>query len=87
MLPTLKDGEQVRVVPANSRDLWPGDLAAYVDAGGQIITPRVVTVERKAIITKGDNREQIDPPVPLDCVLGKVEAPVSTQTTAGQRCG
>ena len=73
MAPALQDGDQVRIVPADPGELQPGEMMAYIDAGGQIITHRVVRVEGEAIITKGDNREQSDPPVPFGRVLGKVE--------------
>ena len=71
MLPTLENGDQVKINPADPSDLHPGDLAVYVDAGGQIILHRVVAVrEGGNIITKGDNRERAEC-VPCNQVLGK----------------
>lgn len=73
MAPTLNDGDQVRITPADPGKLQPGELVVYVDAGGQIIAHRVVRVEGAIVNTKGDNRDQDDPPVPLTQVLGKVQ--------------
>lgn len=63
----------MRIVPADLRELQCGDLVAYMDAGGQIITHRVVRVKGAALVTKGDNRDHNDPSVPFRQVLGKVE--------------
>ena len=73
MVPSFNDGEQVRIVPAGPDGLQPGDVVAYVDAGHQIITHRVVRVGGDTLITRGDNRDHDDPPVPFERVLGKVE--------------
>ena len=73
MVPTLQDGDKVRIVPADPSKLQPGELVTYVDAGEQIITHRVVKREGMTLITKGDNRHHDDPPVPFGRVLGKME--------------
>ena len=73
MAPALQDGDQVMIVPADPDKLRPGEIVTYVDAGNQIITHRVVRVEGTVVITKGDNRDQDDPPVSFGRVLGKVE--------------
>ena len=70
MAPALQDGDQVEIIPADPSQLRPGELVTYV-AGNQIITHRLVRVEEAAVITRGDNRGQDDPPVPLKQVLGK----------------
>jgi len=73
MLPTLKDGDKVRIVATDPSKLQPGKLVTYVDAGNQIITHRVVRREGTTLITKGDNRDQEDPPVLFSQVLGKAK--------------
>ena len=73
MVPTLRDGDQVTIIPADPDKLQPGELVTYVDAGSQIITHRVVRVEGTMLITRGDNRDQDDPAVLFGRVLGKVE--------------
>ena len=73
MAPTLQDGDQVRIVASDPSKLQPGEVVMYVDAGNQIIIHRVVRVEGKTVITRGDNRGHNDPPVTLDQVLGTVE--------------
>ena len=71
MIPTLQDGNRVRIISADPSKLQSRELVAYVDAGNQIITHRVVRVEETVVITRGDNRSQDDPPVPFERVLGK----------------
>ena len=73
MGPTLQDGDHVRIVPADPSKLQPGELVTYVDAGNQIIIHRVVRREGTTLITKGDNRDQDDPPVPFGRVLGRAK--------------
>ena len=73
MVPTLRDGDQVRIVPADPDKLQREELVTYVDACDQIFTHRVVRVEGAVVVTRGDNEDHDDPPVPFGRVVGKVE--------------
>ena len=73
MAPTLQDGDKVRIVPADLDKPRPGEIVSYVDGGTRITTSRVMRVEGAMMITKGDNEDHDDPPVPFGRVLGKVE--------------
>ncbi len=80
MLPTFRDGEQITLSPVDSNNLRLGDVVAYVDAGDQIIIHRIVMLAQTAVITRGDNRSQNDPPVALSQIIGKVEVPTANGT-------
>ncbi|MGH7241519.1 MAG: signal peptidase I [Candidatus Saccharimonadales bacterium] len=76
MAPTIRKGDAVFVRPVNSADLRVGDVVSYRSPRNQttIITHRIVRVEAvwRLLITKGDNAQQLDDPVPTSAVIGKV---------------
>ena len=65
MFPTLKTGDTFRVVPYKERAIRVGDVVVFNSPYGKTpIVHRVVSVDKKGVRTKGDNKIAID-----DCVL------------------
>lgn len=65
MFPTLKTGDILRVVPYKERGVRIGDVVLFLSPYGRTpIVHRVVSVDKKGVRTKGDNKIAID-----GCVL------------------
>lgn len=79
MAPILAAGKTVRVIPTHGRDIQIGDIVCFKKQGG-LTAHRVVKVSfdhasgQSHILTKGDNRKVVDPPLPLQEILGKITA-------------
>jgi hypothetical protein len=75
MLPAIRDGDILTVVPRGARPPRTGDLVAFVHpetAGVRV--HRIVGIEDGRYILKGDNALGADPPVGPDGILGFVVA-------------
>lgn len=72
MRPGLRDGDAVLVL-LNDRRLRPGDLAVF-RLGADTVVHRCVAVEGERLQFRGDGREDLDPPVAVADVLGRVVA-------------
>jgi hypothetical protein len=65
MFPTLKTGDILRVVSYKERAVRIGDVVLFQSPYGRTpIVHRVVSVDKKGVRTKGDNKIAID-----DCIL------------------
>lgn len=63
----------LHAVLESTRDLRPGDIAAFLGPmGDRLIFHRVVSVEGETLHTRGDLNLRPDDPVPLHAVLGRV---------------
>lgn len=76
MLPTIKDGQRVFLVPASQYSI--GDIIAYkveTPNGVQhIFVHRVIFVRKTYVLTKGDNNSYIDPiKIMYDTIIGIVK--------------
>lgn len=61
MFPTLKTGDILRVVPYKEGAVRTGDVVVFNSPYGKTpIVHRVVTVDKKGVKTKGDNKLAID---------------------------
>ena len=65
MNPTFKAGDRLRVVPYASRNITVGDVIVFRQQGNEgnerTITHRVIAIEARGVVTRGDNNNQIDP--------------------------
>jgi hypothetical protein len=76
MAPFLADGARVRVAAA--RFYWPGDVVVFRAPAGRLLAHRLLGYRlyagSLALVTRGDSCPVHDAPVPLDRVLGRIEA-------------
>ena len=74
MLPRLADGDRVEI--ARARFYLPGDVVAFHAGEGRIVVHRLLGYRlyrgRLACVTRGDAVPQLDAPVPLGQLLGRV---------------
>ena len=62
MNPTFKAGDRLRVVPYDSRNIKVGDVIVFSPQGNErTITHRVIAIDARGVMTRGDNNNQIDP--------------------------
>ena len=76
MLPNIKDGQRVFLVPASQYSI--GDIIAYKvnvsDNVQHIFVHRVIFVRKNYVLTKGDNNSYIDPiKIMYDDIIGIVK--------------
>lgn len=62
MNPTFKAGDRLRVVPYASLKITVGDVIVFRPQDNErTITHRVIAVDARGVMTRGDNNNQIDP--------------------------
>lgn len=76
MEPTLQAGDMIITRQVAVNDLRPGDIIMF-DGGDNHVMHRIVAIEGGAageatLITRGDNNDANDPPVPEGAVVGKL---------------
>ena len=72
MEPSLVDGDRVLVEPLGAGvEPYRGEVV-LARLASSLVIHRVVTVSDGVAVTKGDARVDVDPPVRLDGVLGRV---------------
>lgn len=78
MFPVLISGEKVLVKRSSLEDLNIGDIIVLVDTANKHVAHRIISIDASStppqITTKGDVHHAPDPPVGIDCVVGKVVA-------------
>lgn len=76
MVPSLEPGDRIRI--AWRRVLLPGDVIAFENSDGRVLVHRVLGPRPSrgslAWMTRADATGQVDPPVPVDRVIGRVVA-------------
>ena len=61
MNPTLKAGDQLRVVPYENKMICVGDVVIFhVPEGERQVTHRVISVDSRGVRTRGDNNNNTD---------------------------
>ncbi len=75
MAPAILPGDLVVDLKTQSSTLAPGEVISYISSNGsgEVITHRIINIDnnRGIITTKGDNLAQVDPPVPVNAVIGR----------------
>lgn len=71
MFPETRSGDVAILISKNIDQIRVGDIVVFKQ-GEMYISHRVVSINSTHVITKGDNNEEEDPPVPLSKVLFKV---------------
>lgn len=66
-------------VRLSNKKLKENDIITYKNIGGNIITHRIISIDRDLIITKGDANSDNDYPITRDAVIGKVLFIVSSK--------
>jgi len=70
MLPTIPRGALVRVGPMPSDGVRVGDVVLALTGDGEPVLHRAIAVRRDSIVMRGDASINVDPPVPLDRLIG-----------------
>jgi len=75
MRPLLRDGEEVRIVPARAEAIRVGDIVLVRTKGGAALH-RVIAIDARAatLRTKGDGERMADGALPLGAVVGRADA-------------
>lgn len=71
MLPLLRDGDRVELLPLAPERLRRGDLLVFRQ-GEHLVVHRLVARRGGCWIARGDNLPQADPPIPRAAILGRV---------------
>lgn len=75
MYPTVPVGSLITLDPDVTPDeLEPGDIITFNLGGDLLATHRLMELdtENQQLITKGDNNDNVDEPMPFDALEGKV---------------
>jgi hypothetical protein len=75
MRPFLREGDEVRIVPARPEDLRSGDIVLVRTSGGATLH-RVLSLDLRdaTLRTKGDGMRETDPPLAAGAIVGKADA-------------
>ena len=73
MWPTLMDGCRVHLRVCAPGSLREGDVVLFELAQLPVLHRIVGRDPAGQLLTRGDNRREDDPPIPVDSVLGRVE--------------
>lgn len=73
MLPLIRPGVEIRLVPFDGRRVFRGMLVAY-PREARLVVHRVIAWAEAGLVTKGDASAFPDPPVPRDEVVARVVA-------------
>ena len=76
MRPLFAPGDLVRVDPVAPAQLRAGDVVV-ADIGGRLLCHRLVYVDADRVVLRGDDSCEMDAPLPLDAIVGRVEVPPS----------
>lgn len=81
MTPAIKRGDAVVLRPVSMQNLAVGDVVSYRSPANQsvIITHRITRVESnwRLVVTKGDNANRADAPVPMAEIIGRVDTRIA----------
>jgi len=73
MYPFVRTGDKLLIEPKSPAELSIGDIIFYQRATGIYIAHRLIKkISSATLITKGDNVDYYDVPVPIEQVLGRV---------------
>ncbi len=70
MEPYLKVNDRVLIKESN--DYKVNDVVTFIDKNGQYVTHRIIKIDDKEVITKGDSNNTEDEPIVKNNIVGKV---------------
>ena len=70
MLPTIPRGALVCIGPIPSGGVTAGDVVLALTADGEPVLHRAIAVRHDSVLMRGDASINVDPPVPLERVIG-----------------
>lgn len=70
MEPTIHVGDLI-IIDTNAKDYEKDDIVTFYDVDGSFVTHRILSINDKEMITKGDFNDSIDDPMPVDSILGR----------------
>jgi len=91
MNPTFKAGDRLQVVPYASRKIEVGDIIVFRPKGNErTIMHRVIAIDVRGVITRGDNNNKIDPwylqpHEILGCVTSASRGSATMKVTGGRK--
>lgn len=75
MTPTIRHGDIIVIAPLNHLPPRTGEIVAFRHPHNQrLAVHRFIDTRASLAVCRGDNRDQEDPPVPWDEILGAVVA-------------
>ena len=85
MLPSIRGGDRLTIVPCGGEDLRRGDVAFYVGEGGGLMAHRFLGRSRDGItlLMRGDGVWRVPERIPPARVLGRVSR---VERSSGRRC-
>lgn len=72
MEPEIDAGELIII--KNMKEYEINDIATFLDKDGFLVTHRIIELKKNLIVTKGDNNNLKDEPIPIENIKGKVIA-------------
>ncbi len=71
MEPTIKVGDMI-IIDTKAKDYQKGDIVTFYDINNAFVTHRIIEIDGKEMVTKGDNKaNSIDDPTSVDKIVGK----------------
>ena len=70
MVPTIPRGALVRIGPVPSGGVRAGDVVLALTGDGEPVLHRAIVVGPDSLLMRGDASINVDPPVPLQRVIG-----------------
>ena len=70
MEPTIHIGDMI-VIDTKSVDYQENDIVTFYDVNGSFVTHRILSINGEDMITKGDNNNTEDEPIPRKNIVGK----------------
>lgn len=70
MEPTIHIGDMI-IINTKDKDYEKDDIVTFYDQEGSLVTHRIIAINSRQMITKGDNNNSPDPVITHDKIVGK----------------
>ena len=70
MEPTIKIGDLI-IINTKEKDYKKDDIVTFYDVNGSFVTHRIISINDKVMVTKGDNNNTIDEEISVDNIVGE----------------
>lgn len=70
MEPTIHIGDMI-VIDTKVEEYKKNDIITFYDDEGSFVTHRIISINSKEVVTKGDNNNKKDEPTPLNKIVGR----------------